>query len=377
MQNICFCHAEGIMARTTAVEFQRKFGAFQHQARREPVEITRHGRRELVLMSADHYDWLVAEARRASRTTEAPEVVVDAVRRAEMDPDPTELELAATLNGTTPRGNAINATKCCKTWEVFQSELATLEKKRAAIAKDFNGSVSDLLFRGQANSSWKLQTSLERQLRCETFNLLTYYNKIWALKSEIEAFTAHTWDIPDSPNYGNETTATGLPIFSLPVMEYMAYLRHHGFPSPLLDWTTSPYVAAYFAFADGNSDNDSVAIYAYLEYAGQGKGGWVNEPQIRSWGPYLKTHTRHFLQRCQYTVCTRPDDQHLVYTPHESVLQKNEADQDLLWKFTIARSERTTVLRYLDRHNITAFSLFASEDRLMETLAVRSFVLDE
>ncbi|WP_331461676.1 type II toxin-antitoxin system prevent-host-death family antitoxin [Vineibacter terrae] len=42
---------------------QRKFGEFQHQAQREPVEITRHGRRELVLMSADHYDWLVAPLR--------------------------------------------------------------------------------------------------------------------------------------------------------------------------------------------------------------------------------------------------------------------------------------------------------------------------
>ena len=41
------------MTQTTAVEFQRKFGEFQHKALREPVEITRHGRRELVLMSAD------------------------------------------------------------------------------------------------------------------------------------------------------------------------------------------------------------------------------------------------------------------------------------------------------------------------------------
>jgi prevent-host-death family protein len=73
------------MARTTAVEFQRKFGEFQHQAQREPVEITRHGRRELVLMSADHYDWLVAAARRTHRTSQAASVVVDAVRRAEMD----------------------------------------------------------------------------------------------------------------------------------------------------------------------------------------------------------------------------------------------------------------------------------------------------
>ncbi|WP_367197614.1 type II toxin-antitoxin system prevent-host-death family antitoxin [Amorphus sp. 3PC139-8] len=85
-------HAEDAMARTTAMEFQRKFGEYQHQAQREPVEITRHGRRELVLMSADHYDWLVAAARRTGRTTEASEVVVDAVRRAEMDPEHAPLD---------------------------------------------------------------------------------------------------------------------------------------------------------------------------------------------------------------------------------------------------------------------------------------------
>lgn len=46
------------MSQTTAVEFQRRFGEYQHQAQREPLEITRHGRRELVRMSAEHYDWL-------------------------------------------------------------------------------------------------------------------------------------------------------------------------------------------------------------------------------------------------------------------------------------------------------------------------------
>ncbi len=80
------------MARTTAVEFQRKFGEFQHQAQREPVEISRHGRRELVLMSADHYDWLVAAARRTHRTSESAAVVANAVRRAEMGPEHASLD---------------------------------------------------------------------------------------------------------------------------------------------------------------------------------------------------------------------------------------------------------------------------------------------
>ncbi|UPG72938.1 type II toxin-antitoxin system prevent-host-death family antitoxin [Roseomonas gilardii subsp. gilardii] len=75
-----------------SLEFQRKFGEFQHQAQREPVEITRHGRREFVLMSADHYDWLRAAAQRTHRTADAADVVIDAVERAEMDPEHVHLD---------------------------------------------------------------------------------------------------------------------------------------------------------------------------------------------------------------------------------------------------------------------------------------------
>ena len=80
------------MTRTTAMEFQRKFGEFQHKAQREPVEITRHGRRDLVLMSAEHYDWLTAAARRTYRTEDAASVVIEAVRRAEMEPEMAHLD---------------------------------------------------------------------------------------------------------------------------------------------------------------------------------------------------------------------------------------------------------------------------------------------
>ncbi len=84
------------MARTTALEFQRKFGSFQHEARREPVEITRHGRREFVLMSAEHYDWLRAAAQRMHRTADAAAVVIDAVERSEMDAEQAELDALMT-----------------------------------------------------------------------------------------------------------------------------------------------------------------------------------------------------------------------------------------------------------------------------------------
>jgi prevent-host-death family protein len=80
------------MAQTTTVEFQRRLGEFQRQAQREPVEISRNGRRDLVLMSADHSDWRVAAARRTRRTANAASVVVDAVRSAEMGPEHAVLD---------------------------------------------------------------------------------------------------------------------------------------------------------------------------------------------------------------------------------------------------------------------------------------------
>jgi len=80
------------MATTTAREFQRKVGEFQHRARNEPVEITRHGRRELVLMSAEQYDWLTAAAKRAHRTEDLPETIIDAIRKAEVHPRHAHLD---------------------------------------------------------------------------------------------------------------------------------------------------------------------------------------------------------------------------------------------------------------------------------------------
>jgi prevent-host-death family protein len=80
------------MAQTTSLEFQRKFGEFQHQAQREPVEITKHGRREFVLMSADHYDWLKAAAQRKHLTSDSLSIVIDAVERAEMDAEHASLD---------------------------------------------------------------------------------------------------------------------------------------------------------------------------------------------------------------------------------------------------------------------------------------------
>jgi hypothetical protein len=45
------------------------------------------------------------------------------------------------------------------------------------------------------------------------------------------------------------------------------------------------------------------------------------------------------------------------------------------WKFNIPSTERTKVLRLLNDYNLNAFSLFDSEEALLETMWFREHVL--
>jgi hypothetical protein len=67
------------------------------------------------------------------------------------------------------------------------------------------------------------------------------------------------------------------------------------------------------------------------------------------------------------------------YASHEDVFAGKDdfiglKSQDQLWKFTLPRSERAQVLAYLDEHNLNAYSLFGSEESLMEMMAPRELL---
>lgn len=162
-----------------------------------------------------------------------------------------------------------------------------------------------------------------------------------------------------------------------PAYDYFVYLRHHGYPSPFLDWTLSPYIAAFFSFRNVLSDVEYVSVFAFLEYAGQGKVGSDGVPEIHSLGPYVTAHKRHFLQQSNYTICVvmGVDDEH--YASHEKAVSGGGDDQDVLWKINIPASVRKEALGELNKMNINAYSLFGTEDSLMEATAINEILLQD
>ena len=267
------------------------------------------------------------------------------------------------------------------TWEEFEEKLKELRKECGPRS-------SGLLFRGQEDFCWELSTTLARPPVERKMSFQDYYVSIYRAKAEIEAHTGKIWDLPD-PHEVKRLTDHREPFarFTLEqditwgrVCSYMVYLRHHGYPSPLLDWTLSPYIAAFFAFRKPIKGVDKVSICAYCEMPNvrdHPKPFSSDEPTIYTLPEqYVPTHQRHYLQRCKYTLCYENKEKEWRFAPYAKGFSPGGPNVDVLWKYDIPSTERLTVLRFLnDDYNMNAFSLFQSEESLMETMALRELDL--
>jgi hypothetical protein len=263
------------------------------------------------------------------------------------------------------------AQKTVETWESFESELKILRENTSG----------QLLFRGQEDSCWPLTTTLERNKQPRML-LHEYYRLMLKVRPQIEAFTGNHWVIPTYLSVLKMTKeydefSLRLTSGRLPGYDYMAYLRHHGFPSPLMDWTRSLHVAAYFAFRNAARDEADKKVSIYVFWQGEFTSGSNQTPFIFRLGPYVRTHRRHFLQQSEYTLCIGFEDNEWRFEPYQKVFDLPRIHQGTFWKFDIPSTERVKVLKVLDEYNLNAFSLLNSEESLVETMALREFHFNE
>ena len=99
------------------------------------------------------------------------------------------------------------------------------------------------VFRGQAAAEWGLENAIERT------DFIRHHKGI-----EVDFLAEFQ---RGARNYLNKDE---LPEH---LIEWLALMQHHGAPTRLLDFTKSPYIAAYFAFEqNGAPSNDFMSIWA-------------------------------------------------------------------------------------------------------------------
>jgi len=81
------------MTEVTSTQFQREFGRFLSEARKEPITITNHGRPELVMIDADEYSRLKSfDTRQALRPEELSEEWMEELGKGYQGADTPELD---------------------------------------------------------------------------------------------------------------------------------------------------------------------------------------------------------------------------------------------------------------------------------------------
>jgi hypothetical protein len=117
----------------------------------------------------------------------------------------------------------------------------------------------NVYFRGQANAKWPLISSIGRLV-------MTLAKQHKWNRTDKEAFTTQLEERFLDQFKGAYHRLPGAPILSDQNDELVAFAQHFSLPTPFLDWSRSPYIAAFFAF-DGNKstvfeNGHKVAIWA-------------------------------------------------------------------------------------------------------------------
>jgi len=230
-----------------------------------------------------------------------------------------------------------------KSWSEFKSYVSEISK-------------SKYLFRGQ-KKPWRLRTSFHRRGRYRISEFTT--KDVKQLHQRLSAITSHYFELTIPEQNGS--------FFNL--------IQHHGYPTPLLDWTYSPYVSAFFAFRDwpiGYSGEEYNRIYMFNYDAWQ-----KNYKQIQNLDPpyphlsvmeFIAIDNPRLVPQQSVTTVTNIDN-------IEAYVLEQEAETSIqyLQAIDIPARERDVAMRDLRFMGITAGSMFPSIDGVCEELRERNF----
>jgi hypothetical protein len=231
-------------------------------------------------------------------------------------------------------------------WEDYKTYVAHLEGRR-------------YLFRGQTEP-WRLRTSFHRTGRADLTRFLL--EDVQGLHKHLSARTRHVFNL----EIPNENGA----FFNL--------VQHHGYPTPLLDWTYSPYVGAFFAYRGISNSAAAVAeinakVRVLVFDQAQWKTDWRQSVQVLNAGPhfsigeFLAIENERMIPQQGASTVTNLDD---IETYIKS---KETGGKAYLSAIDLPVQDRQQVVRELGYMGITAGSMFPGLDGACEELRERNF----
>ena len=194
------------------------------------------------------------------------------------------------------------------------------------------------VFRGQADARWPLKTTLDR------------YTERFGIPDRVEA-GVNLLDVFQLESAGLTDAGHGL-------LHLLA--RHHGLPSTIMDWTRSPYIAAFFAYRDARHDGPGrpgdVAVWCLnLARAGQ----------------YFRDDVVPIDDSAAVREIPRAIEQRSVFIDVRFPFDWNALPQEILTCFTIPAGERRFALSQLESMGINERGLFRSLEGAAEVAAWR------
>jgi FRG domain len=205
------------------------------------------------------------------------------------------------------------------------------------------------LFRGMGNADWDLSPAFDRRFRDlpSRDRLALWYRLLGAFREACEAAGISSEILQDE-------------------RRLIAFGQHYGLPTRLLDWTLSPYVAAFFAFrhvlAAGADALGHIAIWVLHT----GSSVWSPDTGVEIVSAPAVENMRLRNQSGRFTLARTP------FANLEQYVESCEGEELALTRIILPASEAHRAVPDLDAMGINSAHLFPDMAGLTEGVTMRA-----